>query len=216
MKLDYLKDRKELVSIALLWFSAFLGVVILVKVTTFFVASARAERLVSDAVAQSKADPNDMDKYFARFRAIGDQLKEKNLFAPPKPKQHPVSKVFAILGDEALINGKWYKVGDKVGDAKIIAIGPTQVKVEWQDKEKMFSPFDIKSAPGPGSTKQAKADTKKKPGDKAEKQHGKKRGKPGRGLRNLSPEERAERRDRFRNMSEEERREFIAKRQGSD
>jgi len=29
-----------------------------------------------------------------------------------------------IFGDEALINGKWYKAGDKVADAKILAVNP--------------------------------------------------------------------------------------------
>jgi len=48
-----------------------------------------------------------------------------------------------------LINGKWYKVGDKIGDAKIVAIEPTQVKIEWEGKEKVFAPISAVSAAAP-------------------------------------------------------------------
>ena len=147
MKLDYLKEKRELISVVLLGVSAFFAVCILVEVTGFFVASARAEKLVKGALVQSKPDPNDTEKYFTKSKEIVDELKKKNLFAPPPPKKHPVSQVPAIFGDEALINGKWYKVGDKVGDAKIVAIESTCVRIEWEGKEKVFYPFDVKSAP---------------------------------------------------------------------
>ena len=67
MKLDCLKDlkeKKELVSVVLLGVSAFLAVLILVKVTGFFTASAKAENIVKTAIAQNNADAEDMDKYF--------------------------------------------------------------------------------------------------------------------------------------------------------
>lgn len=146
MKFDYLKDKKDLVAKVLLGVSAVLVILTLVKAAGFFVASASAKRLVKDAVAQSKPDANDMEKYFAKSRTIAGELKQKNLFAPPPPRQHPVKQVWGIFGDEVLIEGKWYKVGDTVGDAKIVAIEPAQVKIEWEGKEKSFSPFDAKSA----------------------------------------------------------------------
>jgi hypothetical protein len=156
MKLDYLKNNhsknnKDIVSFGLLGISAFMGVLILIKVTGFFAAPARAEDSLKRAVAQSKPDPNDMKKYFAKSKVIADQLKKNNLFAPPIPKKHPVSQVFGILGDEVLINNKWYKSGDNVGDAKIVAIEPTQVRIEWDGNEKTFIPFDAKSAAPSGS-----------------------------------------------------------------
>ncbi|MHC4160490.1 MAG: hypothetical protein ACYSSO_15610, partial [Planctomycetota bacterium] len=145
MKLDYLKNNhsknnKDIVSVGLIGISAFMVVLILIKVTGFFAAPARAEDSLKRAVAQSKPDPNDMKKYFAKSKAIADQLKKNNLFAPPIPKKHPVSNVLGILGDEALINNKWYKAGDNVGDAKIVAIEPTQVRIEWDGNEKTFIP----------------------------------------------------------------------------
>lgn len=176
MKLDYLKNNhsknnKDIVSVGLLGISAFMGVLILIKVTGFFAAPARAEDSLERAVAQSKPDPNDMEKSFAKSKAIADQLKKNNMFAPPLQKKHPVSEVLGILGDEVLINNKWYKAGDKVGDAIIVAIEPTQVKIEWDGNEKTFIPFDAKGAApsgsrrpgGPGRPQVAKAGEKGSP-----------------------------------------------------
>ncbi|MHC4605197.1 MAG: hypothetical protein ACYS6W_17920, partial [Planctomycetota bacterium] len=147
MQDNYLKDK--LVVIVLLGVSAFLGIMILVKVRGFLVDSTWAENAIKGAVAQTKPDANNVENYLAKFKTIADELKKKNLFAPPPPKKHPVSQVSGILGDEVLINGKWYKVGDKVGDAKIVAIESTQVRIEWQGKEKIFAPISAASAPEP-------------------------------------------------------------------
>ena len=156
MQIDYLKDlreKKELVSVVLLGVSAFLAVLILVKVTGFFTAPAKAELLVKKAVAQNNTDANDMDKYFARYKALANELKKNNLFAPPAPKQHPVKEVWGIFGNEVLIKDKWYKVGDTVGDAKIVAIEPTQVTIEWDGKENTFAPIDAKGSSQPGGSR---------------------------------------------------------------
>ena len=142
MKLDYLKVKKELVSNLLLGVSAFLAFLILVKVTGFFTASANPENIVKRAIVQNNTDTKDMDKYFAKYKALADELKKKNLFTPPPPKQHPVKEVLGILGNEVLIKDKWYKVDETVGDAKIVAIGPTQVTIEWEGKKKVFLPID--------------------------------------------------------------------------
>ncbi|MHC4462982.1 MAG: hypothetical protein ACYS6W_09275 [Planctomycetota bacterium] len=146
MKLNYLKEKKESVSVALLWFSVVLGVLILVKVAGFFVASANAKSLVEKAFAQKKSDANDMEKYFAKSKAIANELKKKNLFVPPTPKKHPVNQVPGILGSEALINSKWYEEGDKVGDAEVVAIEPTLVRILWGGREKVFAPMQAGSS----------------------------------------------------------------------
>lgn len=146
MNFDYLKEKKELVLIALLGVSLLLAVLILVKITGFFTASARAENLVKRAVEQNNTDAMDTDKYFTKYKLLADALKKNNLFAPPPPKQHPVKEVPAIFGNEVLINNKWYKVGDMVEDAKITDIGPTNVKIEWEGREKLFAPISVSTA----------------------------------------------------------------------
>ncbi len=160
MKLDYLKEKKELVSVVLLGVSAFLAVLILVKVTGFFTASARAENIVKTAIAQNTEDANDIDKYFAEYKKLADALEKNNLFAPPPPKQHPVKEVWGIFGNEVLIKDKWYKVGDTVGEAKIVAIGPTQATIEWDGKEKTFAPIDAKGPSQPGGPRSSRAAAK--------------------------------------------------------
>jgi hypothetical protein len=150
MKIDYLEGKKEFVSVALLCVSAVLTVSILVKVTGFFTGSARAENIVKSAIEQNTKEAENIDKYFAKYKMLADALKKNNLFAPPPPKQHPVSEVSGIFGDEVIIRDRLYKVGDKVGDAEIISIEPTQVTIEWDGKKKIFSPIDAGSSSGPG------------------------------------------------------------------
>jgi len=58
-----------------------------------------------------------------------------------------------ILGDEVLIQDKWYKVGQMVSDAKIVAVKPTQVSIEWDGKVKVFLPIDAAEAPAPKGEK---------------------------------------------------------------
>ena len=148
MKLDYLKDRlknkKELVPTVLLGVSVLCGILILVKVTSFFVASARAESVVKRAIKQNSTDPNNIEKQLASSAAITDELKKNNLFAPPQEKQHPITEVSGIFGDQVLIKDKWYNVGDKIADAKVVAIGPTSVTIMWDGKEKSFLPIQAK------------------------------------------------------------------------
>jgi hypothetical protein len=151
--MDSLKEKKELISVVLLCVSAVLAVSILVKVTGFFTASAKAAKIVMDAVAQNTEDANDIDKYFTKYKMLADALKKNNLFAPPVAKRHPVTEVAGIFGDEVIIRDKLYKVGDKVGDATIVSIEATQVTIEWDGKKKTFSPMDAKSSSQQGSSR---------------------------------------------------------------
>jgi hypothetical protein len=216
MKSDYPKGRDKFVSIILLGVSGLLVVLVSLKVMGFVTASARAESLVKNALEQGKPDAKEMEKHLADSKAIVDDLKKMNLFAPPPPKQHPVKEVTGILGNEAIIDGKLYKVGDKIGDAKIVAIDTTRVRIEWEGKEKVFSPIGVAdssaSAPGP-----------RRPGrpDMAARAGGGRRGgaemvvvgpggrRSGRGgFGSLSSEERERMRARWESMSERERQEF--------
>ena len=216
MKLDDLnnnhtKNNKEIVSVGLLGVSAVMVVLIVIKVTGFLAAPARAEKSVKRAVALSKPDANDMEKYLVKSRAIADELKKNNLFAPPPPKQHPVKQVSGILGDEALINGKWYKAGDKVGDANIVVIEPTLVKIAWNGTEKVFLPIDTKGSSPSGPSRSggpvAKAEEKGRPEMvqvQQEVRSGEGMGRFG-GDRGDMMERMRAMRERFENMSPEER-----------
>jgi len=149
MRREYLYQNKKLALMLLLGASIVCAAVILFRVTGFFADSSKAATLLKDAVAQSKPDANDMEKRLADSKTIAEELKKKNLFAPPPPKQHPVSAVSGIMGDEVLINETWYKLGQMVGDAKIVAIEPTRVKIAWDGQEKVFAPIDAPTPAGP-------------------------------------------------------------------
>jgi hypothetical protein len=135
-----------LIPFALLGLAAVSGVITLVKVAGFFAASAKAQSIIGKVVAQDGSDTNLLDRNLAGSIEIADALKKRNLFAPPDPKRHPVSVVAGIMGDEAFINDQWHKVGDMIADAKVVAILPTQVRIEWEGRERTFTPISATSA----------------------------------------------------------------------
>jgi hypothetical protein len=167
--LNYLKEKKDLLPVVLLGFSAILGILIVFKLAGFLVASASAEGIVEKAVAQNKAGAKDADKYFAESKTLAEQLKKNNLFAPPPPKENPVKQVEGIMGNEVFINGNWHKVGDRIADAQIVSIGPASVKVAWDGSEKEFYPIMSSSSEGSG-----------RPGSDSEAGRGEGGGRPGR------------------------------------
>lgn len=211
---EYLKDRKELIPTVMLAVSVLSAILILVKVTTFYVASARAENAVKRAIEQAKTDPRNIQKELAKQKPIADNLKKENLFSPPPPKEHPVKEVWGILGDEVLIKDKWYKVGQMISDAKIVDIMPTEVSIEWDGKTKVFLPIDAAEAPPsrgerpsqpgarpPGGTPGERADmvvVQSQPGSQG----------PGGSRGPISGGRFEGMRDRFQNMSEADRDRF--------
>jgi len=154
MTMDQLKElaqnKQKLIPMALIGVAVFSGVTALAKATGYFVAQTRAKNIVQTAIDRSQTDSKVVERQLAKAKPLAEGLKKKNLFSPPEPKQHPIKSVFGIFGDEAFINGKWYKTGDKVGEAKIVAIGPSSVTTEWEGKEKVFRPIDASGAPTPG------------------------------------------------------------------
>ena len=157
MMLDHIRDpaqnKRELVPVVLLAIAMLLGVLAVAKVTGFFIDLAKAESTVKQAIAQSKSDPNVVEIPIAKAKHLVDELKQKNLFFQPKPRENPVKAVSGIFGDEAYINGKWYKVGAKVGDAKIVAIDAASVTTEWDGKKKVFHPIDGWGSSAPSGPK---------------------------------------------------------------
>jgi hypothetical protein len=133
---------------------------------------ARVESIVKQAVTQSNSEPNVEKILIAKSNPLVDELKNNNLFSLPPPRENPAKAVLGIFGDEAYINGKWYKVGAKVGDVKIVAIDATSVTTEWDGKKEVFHPIDAggssapssprsgpeRPAPRPGATEVKRAD----------------------------------------------------------
>ncbi len=220
MKGKYLKQKGKLGSILLLGVSTVAAVLIFTAVTGFLATSSKADTLVNGALAQGKPDPKEVEERLAGSKAIATELKQNNLFAPPPPKEHPVKAVSGIMGDEVLIGDRWYKVGDRVGDANIVAIEATLVRIAWDGSEKTFAPIDAPIPAGPPGPKPgaevAKAGQPGEGGPEMVQIQGggpPMGGGPGMGrFGGLSEEQRAAMRarfegmrERFENMSEEER-----------
>lgn len=141
------------------WF-VLAGVAVLVgasafaKVVTLHVEGQRVRDIT--ALTCNGCEPNELQKHLEEAKKTADALKQGNLFVKPPPKKHPVKQVDGILGNEALISGKWYKVGAKVGDAKILEIGPTEVRIEWDGKATAFTPMAAASSgPSRPSTRES-------------------------------------------------------------
>jgi hypothetical protein len=190
----------------LLTVAVLLGVLTLGKVAGFFVGSSKAKAITA------KADPNEtgrnsLSEQMTQAKTSAEQLKKKNLFLLPAARQHPVKEVLGILGSEALINDKWYRVGDSVGEAKIVAIEPTKVRVAWDGQEKDFAPIGSGGSGEPPAPRTARG---AEPGTQAV-AVGSRRGPPGPGREgppSLSAGERENMRQRWENMSAEERQRF--------
>jgi hypothetical protein len=160
------RDKAKPLTKILCAVAVLLGALIFLKIAGFFVSTSQARVLGAQADAAS-AGSDDVKKLLAETKAAAEELKKKNLFVLATPKQFPVSDVLGIMGHEALINGKWYKVGDSVAEAKIAAIEPTKVKIVWNGQEKEFSPItsgggggrpdqpgSMSGRPGPGGPPQ--------------------------------------------------------------
>lgn len=220
MRYEHAKQKQRLISIILLAVSAFLAVLAGLKANDLVAASSNPHRPTGNAAARDEMTETDMKELLADARKVAEDLKEKNLFAPPPPKQHPVKQVAGIMGDEVLVGGRWYKVDDTVGDARIVAIEPDRVKIEWDGNEKYFAPIDAASSSAPGGRRPrapvAKAGATGEEGPEVVQVQDDGGTRPGMGrFGGLSEEQRAgmrERfarmRERFENMSPEERERF--------
>lgn len=127
--------------------SVFLAVALLLAALTFaevarFLAGpAQARSIAARVSTLGRPDPNAMQPHLEEARKTVEALKKQNPFVKQPPREHPVKQVDGILGDEILIGDKKYKVGDTIGDAKVISIEPTQVLIEWDGQTKGFAPL---------------------------------------------------------------------------
>jgi len=210
IKSEFSKSKANFYAKTLAAATVLLGVLACLKVVGFLAASSEV-RLMAARIGDSVPNPGvstDVGKLLASARVSADELKKKNLFIKTLPRQHPVREVVGILGDEVLINGKWCKVGDSVGDATIVAIEPTKVRITWDGQEKDFSP--IGSGGGGGQTPERSGSARSQAGSEGRIQvaAGNLRIGPslaGRGESPLSEEEREKIRSQWQNMTPEER-----------
>jgi len=150
MMMDSRNNRAASLTKILLAAAVLLGALTFLKIGSFVNAS--QAMILPAQMDADRADASEVKKALAQTKARAEEIKKKNLFVPASARQHPVSAVTGILGQEALIGDKWYKVGEAVGEARIVAIEPTKVRIAWDGQEKEFAPIGVvSSAGGPGS-----------------------------------------------------------------
>jgi len=167
MQVGTIHRNRRRISWGLLAAAALLGAFTVAKVTAFCVQRGRMQAL--GTLVGSGQDPNRLKLSLGEAKKTVDSLKQNNLFVKAPPKQNPIKQVEGILGQEALIGGKWYKVGDKIADAKIVAIAATQVEVEWDGKKTSLTPMASVSAGPPAPPAGPGAPPKKEAGPPSQK-----------------------------------------------
>jgi len=217
MNMDYVKNGMWYASRALFVASAVLVVLTVTKVSGYMTSSGQITKTVKTAKAQNGHDEETVKNLLDEGRQVANELKKKNMFAPPPPKPKP-PVCFGIIGSSAIINGKQYQAGDKVGAAEIISVGTKEVVIKWEDQEMKLIPFAVNNASPPSRRPSSSAKSAKKP-ESGSKSKDPKEAKativevtvaaPGpRGFMGMSPEDRQRMMDRYRNMSDRERERF--------
>ncbi len=160
MQLQALGKKRERASLALVAAAVLLGAWACAKVAAFYVQRGQMQSVLT--LGQTVRDANNLQQSLGAAKKAADTLKQSNLFVKAPPKENPIKQVDGILGNEAFIAGKWYKVGEKIADAKIVAIEATKIEVEWDGKKTSFAPIGATSAAAPPPPPPAAAEPKKK------------------------------------------------------
>ncbi|MCP4450692.1 MAG: hypothetical protein GY809_04470 [Planctomycetes bacterium] len=128
--------------IMMLW-----GVTILSPVVAGAYAFRHRESLTSRArldlncLIQAEPSESELKLCLAKDQAIIDAMMGDTLLVKTPPQTNPVTEV-DIIGQEVLVNGKLYSVGDHVDDAEITAITARYVTVQWNGTSTTFSPIN--------------------------------------------------------------------------
>lgn len=141
MGIGNLVTTRRFVSRLLFAFSLLLAALIFLRIVMFVGTTTEMRLLTRRIASQVQSSASQIREKAVDSQALVAGLKKKNLFTPPPSREHPVKDVAGILSNEAFIGDRWYKCHDKIGEATIVYIGPTEVRIEWDGKEKTFAPI---------------------------------------------------------------------------
>ncbi len=220
MSKDFIKNNIKYLPNALFAISVVFIVLTVARVSGYASISERIARAVDTAKSQDGNNEETGKELLKKDNETANKLKKKNMFVPPPPKAKP-PVCLGIIGSSAIINNKYYKVGDKIGAAELIAIGTKDVTIKWEDKEMKLVPFaqnNQSSGSGgkrPSSKPASKGDKSKDPSKVTIVNNQPPR--PGMGMSpgggrggfmNMSSGERQALMERYRNMSPEQQNRF--------
>ncbi|MBN1817356.1 MAG: hypothetical protein JW828_08340 [Sedimentisphaerales bacterium] len=131
-------------ALAILFAAATIADVVQYQVTTVSLPG-----VIASAEKSRQQDEETVQKYLAAPKESAGGLKRKNMFAPvPGKPSQPVCT--GLFGDTAVFGDKLYNIGDEVSGAKIVAIGPNDVTILWEEKETKLIPFGVANSNGSG------------------------------------------------------------------
>lgn len=151
MILEFIKAGQKHIALAMFGFSAVLAVIMVSRVAACKIGQTRIPAAIKSAAEKGTLDDESVKKNLIRFTKCANELKKKNMFTSPPPKPKP-PRCTGIIGDRAIINGKSYKVGEKVAGAEIVSIGTKNITILWEGAEKTLDAF--------GSSKSGSSDAK--------------------------------------------------------
>lgn len=138
---ERLKQTTKHIPFILLAGSLLVAATMAVKVFAYATSSMTIPVKIANALDSANGTDEDTAAYTSNYKGIASELKKKSVFASSSKKKNPVKKVDGILGNSALIKGKFYKVGDKIGEAELIAIEATYITVKFDGKETKLLPI---------------------------------------------------------------------------
>ncbi len=159
----YLKNFSSLVFLAL-------GGILLAYSLVQMTQMSGADVILPEITENSQQDETESkqdkgDKAETKYQALAKKLKEESKFTVKPPEPQPPSACEAILGRKAYFPGqeKGFALGDEVPPgAKIIEIGPTFVKLKWQEREITLYPIKMELPSSKGSQKSKDKEDKKR------------------------------------------------------
>jgi hypothetical protein len=219
MSKDFIKNNLHYMTKALLGLSAAIVIITVAKGSAYVKSSTRIKANIEAAKAQKPNDQETINKLLETGRETAGTLRKKNMFTNPPAKPKPPI-CYGIIGSSAIINGKQYKVGDKIGAAEVLAVGTKDVTIMWEEKEMKLVPFkqNYRASSGGSKGRPPSGGDKSKEGEKkptptttvvVNEAHRPGMGPGGGrgGMMNMSSEERRAMIERYRNMSPQEREE---------
>ena len=140
MNLRNRDDRNSLFSLFFIAVAVALAILTAAEALEIFQSSDESSRLRQVTLDQIRPDEQTVKNYLRQYRQAAEELSRQNMFVPPPLGPEPPGDCTAILGQAARIGDRWVQVGDRVSDAEVVAVEPTQVVLLWQDEEISRSP----------------------------------------------------------------------------
>jgi hypothetical protein len=123
--------------------SVLLAGLLCAKLVGFLAASTTAGGLFGRTALQEKMGTE--NTIVDDSQRMADDLKKNNLFMSAVQSDCPIKEVSGIMGSEVLIKRQWYKVGDRIDGAIILAVEPSYIRIKWEGGEKILAPAEAAS-----------------------------------------------------------------------